>query len=101
MPLDLSFNAEIWLWQDQATWVFVTLPKRIAAEIDELFKGRKKPYGTVKVTAIVGGTRWNTSIFRDKKRATCVLPLKAAVRAKERLQPGDNIEVALLIDDPF
>ena len=43
----------------------------------------------------IGDTEWNTSIFRDNKRKTYLLFIKAAVRAAENIEEGDDIRVYL------
>lgn len=52
--------------------------------------------GIAPVTAIIGATRWKTSIFWDRKRDAYLLPVKAAVRTKEQLREGDSPEIALV-----
>lgn len=96
--MEIAFRARIWLYEGQAAWYFVTLPKGPSAEIKSMTAGRLKTWGSVPVTAMIGSTRWKTSIFRDTKRAAYLLPLKAAVRTKEQLRAGDSVEISLLID---
>jgi hypothetical protein len=43
----------------------------------------------------VGNTKWDTAIWFDTKKKTYLLPLKADVRKKEKLEAGDTIEVTL------
>jgi hypothetical protein len=100
MPLDFEFRARIWLFAG-GNWYFVTLPKGISAEIHARAGGRSKPGGSLRVTAMIGATRWKTSIFRDRKREAYVLPIKAAVRSKEQLRDGDSVEVTLLAEYEF
>ncbi len=45
----------------------------------------------------VGLTTWSTSLFPDTKRGTFILPMKKAVRTKERLDEGDVVHVHLTI----
>lgn len=47
----------------------------------------------------VGGTTWRTSLFPDTKRATYLLPVKRAVRAAERIDVGDLVDVRLRLLD--
>jgi len=47
------------------------------------------------VIATVGRTSWKTSIFPDKKRGAYLLPLKAAVRTKEKIEPGNTVAVTI------
>jgi hypothetical protein len=45
----------------------------------------------------IGSSRWRTSIFPDKQRATYVLPVKKAVRAAEGLAHGVTADVELVV----
>jgi hypothetical protein len=98
VPLDLTFQADIWLWHGNASWTFISLPKNLAAQIERSASNPKKPGGTIPVTAHIGYTTWQTSLFKDNPRNTYVLPLKAAIRKKEQLREGQTIEVSLLIE---
>ncbi len=91
-----KIQAEVWLYPgESANWHFVSVPKEISVEIRERFGGRSRGWGSLPVTVTIGRTTWDTSIFPDKKSAAYLLPLKAAVRATERIQVGAKI--ALLI----
>ena len=48
-----------------------------------------------RVKARTGGTSWETSLFADQKRGAFLLPVKADVRRKEKIAPGDIIEVSI------
>jgi hypothetical protein len=93
-----SFNiqAEVWLYPgENASWHFVSVPKEISDEIREHFGGRSKGWGSLPVTATIGRTTWDTSIFPDKKSATYLLPLKAVVRAKEGIRVGERVALSI------
>ncbi|MEU6581542.1 DUF1905 domain-containing protein [Nocardia sp. NPDC046763] len=92
-----AFTAELWEWEAQASWHFVSLPESVADEIEERFGHTAGGFGSVKVKVVVGGSRWSTSIFPDGKRGTYVLPVKKAVRVAEGLSAGDPVEVELQI----
>lgn len=90
------FDAELWLWDARRmdTWTFVTLPEDVSDQIRELaVPGRG--FGSVKVRVGVGGSSWPTSVFPDKSSGCYVLPIKAAVRKKEGVAPGDVVEVTV------
>ena len=55
-------------------------------------------FGSLRVEVTIGATRWQTSIFPDNKRGTCVLPVKKAVRQAEDLGDASTstIELAVL-----
>jgi hypothetical protein len=57
----------------------------------------KAGWGSVRVTAKIGSTKWTTSIFPDKALGTFLLPLKAQVRKAEDLFDGSEVNVELII----
>jgi hypothetical protein len=97
MSQEFTFEATVWLYGGKSAWHFVTLPRAVAAEIIGGVMGSRKPFGSVKVLAILGGTRWNTSLFRDTNKDSFLLPIKAAVRLREQIQAGMRVEVSLLL----
>lgn len=96
---EFRFVASAWVWQGNAAWTFVTVPKGVAKAIRETLEaGKKKAFGTVKVHAEIHGTRWTTSLFPDKKSGAYLLPLKASVRKAALIQEGMPLEVLLRVD---
>ena len=91
-----EFSAELWEYDGEAPWVFVTLPTGIADEIED--QAPKGGFGSVKVNVTCGGSRWSTSLFPDKKSGSFVLPLKKEIRAAEGLTSGDraNFQIELV-----
>jgi hypothetical protein len=49
------------------------------------------------VTASTGKTKWNTSVFPEKKSGSFVLPIKMEVRKAEKISAGKTIQVHLEI----
>lgn len=96
MTLELAFNAELWLYDGDAPWHFVTLPEDLADEIREHVPVRRG-FGSVRVTAVVGETRWQTSLFPDSKSRSFVLPMKQEVRRSNGLVAGDRVAVRLTV----
>jgi hypothetical protein len=96
--MELSFRAVLWEYEGQGSWHFVTLPRKVAAEIRDHTEGRRKVGGTVKVEVRVGDSRWQTSLFYDTKRQSFLLPVKASVRLKEQLAKGMTVEVDLVVE---
>ena|SRR5215218_10698325 len=89
-----AFTADLWRWEAQSGWFFVT----VAEEASELIREQPRPprgFGSVRVRATVGGTSWTTSVFPDAKRGAYVLPVKASVRRAEGLGEGDPADVTL------
>ena len=57
-------------------------------------RGKRRGFGSVKVTAQVGGSRWQTSLF-PQKSGGWFLPIKKPVRLAEGLEQGEPVEVVL------
>lgn len=105
MKFDFAFKSKVWLYPGKAGWHFVTLPKKLSAQIKSMTKGARRGWGSVRVTATIGKTTWQTSIFPDSKKDVqkdvYVLPLKADVRKKEKANANDTISVLIEMDGPF
>ena len=90
-----KFQARLWLYPGQAGWYFVSLPNELAAELRLTYPHKRAAWGSIKVTATVGKTKWQTSIFPDKRSGTYLLPVKAEVRKSEGLEDGQNVSVSI------
>jgi hypothetical protein len=89
-----SFEAKLWRWHaETASWVFITLPEDMAFAIR--CEAETRGWGSVKVTASIGVTNWQTSLFPHKASNSYLLPVKAAVRKAEGLNDGDIAKVSL------
>lgn len=92
-----SFEAELWLYSGaKASWHFITVPSEISQEI-RFFSGRTNGFGSIRVSARIGDSRWATSIFPDKASGCFFLPVKAEVRRAEAITTGDRVGVELSI----
>ncbi len=97
MELRFAFTAELWEWTSNATsWVFATLPVDDGEDIRE-FVPTTRGFGSVRVEVQVGETTWRTSVFPSKETGSYVLPVKKAVRSKEALEIGDDVEFDLTV----
>jgi hypothetical protein len=56
--------------------------------------GKRRGFGSVKVTVSLGGSRWQTSLFPNKD-GSWFLPIKAPVRREEGIVEGDEVTVEL------
>jgi hypothetical protein len=83
-----EFTAALFRWEGNAAWHFVALPEDVTDEIDERHGHCAAGFGSLPVEVTVGATTWRTSVFPDSRRKTFVLPVKKAVRAKEKLEDG-------------
>ncbi len=95
MEFDETFRAEVWTQESTGAWHFVTLPAGLSQRLRTLTAGQRKPFGSFHVKARTGLTTWETSLFADTKREAFLLPVKADVRRKEKIKPGDRIEVTV------
>lgn len=76
---------------------FVTLPDEAAAMVAEykLVTGKRGGFGSLRVTATIGGTRWSTTL--NSRAGSYSLPIKKPVRVAEGLAEGDVIDVELAL----
>ena len=79
---------------------FVRIPTDAAEAIAahelerRLEMGKRRGFGSVKVTVTLGESRWQTSLFPNKD-GSWFLPVKKPVRLAEGLEYGDTIEIGL------
>lgn len=90
-----EFEGEMWLYEGRDPWHFVTLPLEMSEAIRDNTAGSHRGFGSVRVLAAIGKTRWSTSVFPDKASGAFQLPVKAAVREAEDLMAGDIVTVRI------
>ena len=85
------------LWQHASPggWHFISLPVEMAREIRDNSKWQEEGWGRLKATARIGNSEWETAIWYDTKHQTYLLPVKAAIRAKERLKENTFVQATL------
>ncbi|WP_106640243.1 DUF1905 domain-containing protein [Allosphingosinicella vermicomposti] len=95
----IEVTGEVWKWRpaepEAAGWHFLTVDGAAAAEIRYAAIGRTGGFGSIKVTATIGGTTWRTSLFPHKESGGFLLPLKADVRKKEAVDAGSMVTALL------
>ena len=98
-----TVKTPLWRWQSAAApaaWFFVTIAGeaadgiRLAAISGQWLNGRKG-FGSARVDARIGDTRWKTSVFPHKESGGWLLPVKAMVRKAEGLAEGDQVTVTV------
>jgi hypothetical protein len=93
-----SCPSKIFLWPgQQAAWHFVPVSAKQSAAIKKVHGAHARGWGSLPVRATIGKTRWNTSIFPDKKSGTYLVPLKLAVRTAEGIAVGDTVKLVVEI----
>ncbi|GAA2993412.1 hypothetical protein JOD63_001599 [Microbacterium terrae] len=98
--MNFEFEAPVFRWsaREDSSWYFVAVPPELSEEIREI----PRPYrgfGAVRVSAAIGGSRFQTSIFPDSSQGAYVLPLKKSVRDAEGLDEGALAAVRLEVLD--
>ena len=89
----------LWLWSGEGgSWHFVTVPESQSAEIRAHALMERRGFGSVRVEATIDDVTWRTSVF-PQKSGGYILPVKADVRRKAEIAPGDTISVALNLLD--
>ena len=79
---------------------FLRMPPEAAAAIvgheleRRLELGKRRGFGSVKVTVTLGESRWQTSLFPNKD-GSWFLPVKKPVRLAEGLEYGADVELEL------
>jgi len=86
-----EFTGRVWQHTPTGGWHFVSLPREISKEIRELMKWEEEGWGRLKAVAQVGNTQWDTAIWFDTKQDTYLLPLKAEIRRKEKIEPFEEL----------
>ena len=94
-------RATLWLWTTDtapANWHFMTIEGEVADAIRLaalMTYGKRRGFGSVKVTATIRETSWSTSLFPHKESGGWILPVKASVRKAQGLIAGDEVAVVL------
>lgn len=91
----LNFSGEIWFWKGPSPFHFVTVPQDESAELHAVSALVTYGWGVIPVTAKIGKTRWETSLF--PKDGGYLVPIKASVRTAEGLELGDTVKVVLIV----
>lgn len=104
MSDSVETTAALWIWtspEAPASWHFLTIDGeaaeaiRATALMRRLEGGQRRGWGSIRVSATIGETSWQTSMFPSKESGGYLLPVKAAVRKAEGLAAGDEIAVRL------
>lgn len=96
----IEATGSVWQWragESPGGWFFLTVEGQAAIEVRYASLGRTGGFGSVRVTACIGGTEWRTSLFPDRKSGGYLLPLKADVRRREGLEAGQDVTVTLSV----
>ena len=101
MSMEYEFIGEFRKYKEDDTcgWNFLFMPQDLAKEIRAMHKHQEEGWGRMKITAKIGGSEWKTSIWFDTKNDTYLLPIKAAIRKKEKIEMelGNEVKVKIYI----
>ncbi len=98
MTASYSFAGKIWRTSAGAGWFFLTLPDDLTMLIRTRALGLMRSFGSLRVSALIGKTKWNTSIFFDTEANAFLLPVKADVRRKEKIAVGDAVTCSIAFE---
>lgn len=70
-------------------WTFAPIPKRLAPPVT-------RPWGRTPVRAVVDGTAWDTSLWRDRKTGGALLAVPERIRGGKG--DGDSVTVEFTFD---
>ena len=98
----VSFTAPLSVWRTEQYgdigYVMIEGAAAEAIAAHELMRrlelGRRRGFGSVKVAAVVGGSRWSTSVF-PQKGGGWFLPVKKAICRAEDLAAEEEVTVRL------
>jgi hypothetical protein len=93
--MDFEFVGVVIHWRGPSPFHFVAVPPEVADAIRSVARDVTYGWGVIPVTAVVGATRFTTSLF--PKDGGYLVPLKDAVRSSEAIAVGDGIHVHLTI----
>lgn len=97
----IEHTGTLWRWTGgtNGTWHFLTIggdagEALSATALMRRLEGLSRGFGSLKVRATIGESRFATSVFPSKADGW-MLPVKAAVRKAEDLAEGDEVTVVL------
>lgn len=92
--MHFSWKAKVWKYSGPAGWFFVYVPDNVSAKIKKAVQEGHATvgFGFVPVSAVVGATRWETTIFPTKE-GPYLIAIKANVRRAEAIMEGDTIRI--------
>lgn len=95
MKIQYRFSGKAYL--HDFGWYLISLPKDVSEEIRTNFKSEEEGWGRLKASAQIGNTEWQTAIWFAAKTGCYLLPIKAEIRKKEKLDMSKTLEVIVMI----
>ena len=97
--MEFTFSGEVWIYSGEGAWYFVTMPNDLADEIQARTAGIRRGFGSLRVQVTIGESNWATSLFRESKSGSYILPLKKEIRSKEKITEGALVSVCFTLAD--
>ena len=103
MTDQIHHTASLWRWASPtapAAWFFLTIDSTAGEALSgialmrRLELGQSRGFGSLKVIAKIGESRWQTSVFPQKGQGW-MLPVKASVRRAEHIGESDLVTLEL------
>ena len=91
--MNIEFSGKIWYWRGPSPYFFVTVPEEQSRDLKAISGLVTYGWGMIPVTARIGKTAWQTSLF--PKDGRYLVPLKDKIRNAEQLEEGDTVTVEL------
>ncbi len=97
MVFKCSFAGKLWKYGGESSWWFIRLPIEDAEDLERFCSHRKRNFGSIRVEVTIRETSWQTSLFRDTKSNSYLLPIKASIRNQENLVEDQSYEVSISV----
>jgi hypothetical protein len=69
----------------------------LSNEIRGNLQWQEEGWGRLKAIAKIGNSEWNTAIWFDTKHSTYLLPIKAEIRRKEKIELNQMLEISICL----
>jgi hypothetical protein len=92
--IEIEFEGTVFQADDGDAWHWVELQEELTEVVERFSAGPRSGWGSRKVSATIGATTWDTSLFLSTD-GTYLLPLKQPVRRAEEIEAGDDVQVVV------
>ena len=96
MEPSFKITGKLWIYPGIGSWHFLTVDKKTSKTIKSITSHLRRGFGSVKISAQVGKSKWQTSIFPTKD-GEFLLPVKSSVRKVENLIADKKTTIQITI----
>lgn len=93
--MNITVTGAIFEWRGPAPFLFVAIPDEPSQDIKAMAQLVTYGWGVIPVTARIGNTSWQTSLF--PKNGRYLIPIKVVVQKAEQVGAGDVVEIEVHI----